>query len=221
MSNINFDDTEFCDKIEQVIKFAKGRIPTSVWEMAVISGIHVSADEVRPIVLDESVWPDTDVTVYEYVRFLKSGWDLILNSLGSANTVVFMQTIMHSIVRNEDFGNLRTTEYRQAGLSYVPPMPDAYKINDDIMRLELIDNPALRAVACMCYIIRTAPFRCGNRRVALLICNKILIENGVGILSFRTKDNLDKFIKLMNEYYETDRPKELFSFVISDCIEQI
>ena len=69
----------------------------------------------------------------------------------------------------------------------------------------------------MLWIMRTQIFRDGNKRVATIMANKVLIENGKGILSIPVK--LDGVFKTMLvEYYETNEMDKLKSWLYENCI---
>ena len=55
-----------------------------------------------------------------------------------------------------------------------------------------------KAVALMLWIMRTQPFKDGNKRVATLAANKILIEDGKGLLQVPVETILE-FKKLLIE----------------------
>ena len=52
----------------------------------------------------------------------------------------------------------------------------------------------------------------------MLIGNKIMIENGQGILSVIQKD-IKEFYKLLVSYYETNQNSELKQFLYDNCID--
>ena len=60
-------------------------------------------------------------------------------------------------------------------------IPDEAMLYDSINTLEKIDDIELKALKYFCFIARTQMFLDGNKRVAQLIANKVLISGGVGI----------------------------------------
>lgn len=58
----------------------------------------------------------------------------------------------------------------------------------------------------------------GNKRIAQLMVNKILIENGVGILSIPIEKS-KIFLELLVDYYENDNAEQLCKFLHYNCIE--
>lgn len=68
--------------------------------------------------------------------------------------------------------------------------------------------------------MRNQIFKDGNKRVATIIANKILIENGCGIISVPVE--LDgKFKNMLVNYYETNDMLELKQWLYDNCIDGV
>lgn len=85
------------------------------------------------------------------------------------------------------YGNekVRKLDVSIGGTTWKPNIPDEVTLYESINTIEKIKDPELKALKYFCFIARTQMFLDGNKRVAQLIANKVLIENGVGI--FRIK----------------------------------
>ena len=59
----------------------------------------------------------------------------------------------------------------------------------------------------------------GNKRVAQLIANKILIENDIGIFQIDIED-LETFKGLLLEFYESDDDTKIISFMQQHCVKR-
>ena len=60
----------------------------------------------------------------------------------------------------------------------------------------------------------------GNKRVAMLFANKIMIENGVGII--KVPDNkLEEFNILLSNFYSTNDNCRIKQFIYDNCIDGI
>lgn len=68
--------------------------------------------------------------------------------------------------------------------------------------------------------MRTQMFYDGNKRTAQLLANRILIENGAGVLSIHVEDQ-EAFIKKLVKYYETDDEEDVSFFIYDRCIEGV
>lgn len=90
---------------------------------------------------------------------------------------------------------------------------------DLLMQEDAVDHfEALDAALEMfCYITRTQMFLDGNKRVAQLMCNKIMMENDIGILSI-PYDEIDQFKEKLVDYYETNDTDLLKDFLRERCL---
>lgn len=68
--------------------------------------------------------------------------------------------------------------------------------------------------------MRSQLFFDGNKRTAMLLANKILIENGLGILAVAQKDRMEFFTKIIH-FYETNDARDIKLFCQKKCIETI
>ena len=68
--------------------------------------------------------------------------------------------------------------------------------------------------------MRSQLFWDGNKRTSTIVANKIMIENGAGII--RVPDNkLEEFNKLLTEYYNTNNMEQISQFIYKNCIDRI
>lgn len=76
-----------------------------------------------------------------------------------------------------------------------------------------------RALDLMLYLTKSQLFYDGNKRIAMLAANKLLIQHGCGVLSV-SQDRLEKFFTLLVSYYEDDaRAEELKEFLYNECLD--
>ena len=60
----------------------------------------------------------------------------------------------------------------------------------------------------------------GNKRVAILFANKIMIDNGCGIISI-SNENQPLFIEKLHKYYKTNDMSDLNEWIYDNCIDGI
>ena len=72
----------------------------------------------------------------------------------------------------------------------------------------------------MCYLMRTQFFNDGNKRTSMLFANKILIENGKGIISVSVDQDVEFGNKIL-EFYETNDNTKLKKFIYDECLDGI
>ena len=68
-----------------------------------------------------------------------------------------------------------------------------------------------------CFVARTQMFLDGNKRVAQLMCNKIMMQSDVGIFSV-PYDEIDRFKELLVDYYETNNSEKIKTFFREKCL---
>lgn len=60
----------------------------------------------------------------------------------------------------------------------------------------------------------------GNKRVAQLIANKVLIQNDIGIFQIPI-EKLEDFKMLLIEFYETNNDGKIIDFMKTYCIKRV
>lgn len=72
----------------------------------------------------------------------------------------------------------------------------------------------------MLYGMRTQLFWDGNKRTSTLCANKIMIENGAGIIKVPDR-KLEEFNTLLTEFYNTNNKVKIEKFIYDNCIDGI
>ena len=70
----------------------------------------------------------------------------------------------------------------------------------------------------MLWVMRRQMFIDGNKRVAMLFANKIMIDNGCGIISISQNIQSVFFEKLI-KFYETGNNSDLKQWIYDNCME--
>ena len=106
------------------------------------------------------------------------------------------------------------------GTDYVPEIPSIENVENRIKEILQIENPTERAIEYMLYGMRSQLFWDGNKRTSNICANKIMIENGVGII--KVPDNkLEEFNILLSNFYSTDDNCRIKQFIYDNCIDGI
>ena len=72
----------------------------------------------------------------------------------------------------------------------------------------------------MLYGMRSQLFWDGNKRTSTICANKIMIENGAGII--KVPDNkLEEFNYLLSEFYTNNDRTKIKQFIYDNCIDGI
>lgn len=116
------------------------------------------------------------------------------------------------------WGTLRTGSVGISGTDYRPPIPNK---EDILLKINEIKNNSLsiteRAIRIMLYLMRSQIFWDGNKRTSMIIANKIMIENGKGIITIK-EEYIGQFNKLLSDYYTTGNSDLIIKFIYDNCI---
>lgn len=74
------------------------------------------------------------------------------------------------------------------------------------------------AIEIMLWIMRRQMFSDGNKRVAMLFANKIMIDNGCGIITI-SQENQPTFLEKLTEFYETGYNTDLKQWIYETSID--
>lgn len=99
-------------------------------------------------------------------------------------------------------------------------LPNEETVIKQLKQFNEIECFTERAIAIMCYLMRTQFFSDGNKRTAMLFANKIMIQNGKGIISIPIEED-KHFGEELIKYYETDNMDNLKFFIYDKCIDGI
>ena len=65
--------------------------------------------------------------------------------------------------------------------------------------------------------MRSQVFWDGNKRTSMIVANKIMIENGCGIITIK-EEFINEFNNLLTKYYNTGNMTEIEYFIYNKCI---
>ena len=97
---------------------------------------------------------------------------------------------------------------------------DENKISRDLSELSKIPNPMDMALEMFLFCARGQFFYDGNKRLATLMTNKIMIQNGLGIFSVPIKFH-SQFYQLLVSFYESKNKLPIKQFLYDNCISGV
>lgn len=205
---------------KQNIFLAKRNIVDYIWKSANLEGIGVTYPDTQAIYNGMSVSGYT-IEDINAVNDLKHAWEFLLEHINEEINLTFIKKV-HMLLGKYTIinaGVLRHEEVRIGGTDWIPEMPDEEKVSCEILKLaDSQISPLDKALDMTLYLMRLQLFYDGNKRIAMLIGNKIMIENGQGILSVAQKD-IKEFYSLLLEYYETGNKSDIKQFLYDNCID--
>ena len=72
----------------------------------------------------------------------------------------------------------------------------------------------------MLYGMRSQLFWDGNKRTSNICANKIMIQNGAGIIKV-PENKIEQFNVLLTDFYNTNEKEKIKKFIFENCIDGI
>ena len=208
---------------EQNIFIAKRNIVDYIWKSANLEGINVTYLETQAI-YDGGVVNGLTVDNIIAINNLKYAWQFILendNLNYDFNLLIYLHKLTcDKLVLNQYLGKLRTTPVNIGGTNWKPQFPIESQIIEELKMLlkQSQKTKTEIAIEVMLWIMRRQMFIDGNKRVGMLFANKIMIDNGCGIITISQKDQPVFFEKLI-KYYETGENTDLKEWIYNTSID--
>lgn len=197
---------------------AKKVLVSSIYNSAKLEGINTTYPDTKTI-LDGANVPSLRLDEINCILNLRDAWNFVLSNIDEAITLDFICKVNSFVSRNEslEWGVLRTGKVGINGVDYIPDIPNEAKIIADIKNIMEEKNITRRSLVLMLYLMRTQVFWDGNKRTSMIVANKIMIENGCGVITIK-EEYFKEFNSLLTEYYNTNKMESLLKFLYNNCI---
>lgn len=202
----------------ECIELVKRNIVDCIYSSARIEGIAVTFPDTQEIYEGRSVSGLTIDDVNK-INNLKHAWQFIFDTIDYPIDLLYLRQL-NQIVNTalmSDAGKIRGYDVQIGGTSWRPEIPDVEKIKADLDTIMKTGCVTERAIKTMLYVMRAQIFSDGNKRVAQLAANQILIQNGKGFLKI-PEEKSSQFFSLLIHYYETNDETEITDFLIQTSI---
>lgn len=206
---------------EQNIFLAKRNLVDNIYSNARLEGLNITFPQTKTI-LDGINVAELKIDDIQCVLNLRDAWKFVINNIDLDFDLEFICKVNELVARNESlaWGQLRNGKVEITGTSYISEIPNKEKIKSDISRILNIKNVTERAIEYMLYGMRNQLFWDGNKRTSTICANKIMIQNGNGII--KIPDNkLQEFTILLSEFYTTNDNEKIKKFIFDNCIDGI
>ena len=214
-------ENKFRLTVEENIFVAKRNIVDYIWKSAKLEGINVTFPQTYAIIEKAKV---TGVDVEDILKItnLKHAWQTVFDTINEPLTLDDICRIHADVARDEAlmWGKLRTGTVYISGTEYVPPIPTRESANAILKEAQAIHSPTERAIVIMFRLMKAQLFWDGNKRTSMLAANKLMIQNGCGIISV-PNERLEKFNEILCDYYTNDTLDNAVNFVYDECIDGI
>ena len=211
-------ENKFNLTLEQNIFLAKRNIVDNVYANARMEGINVTFPQTQTILEGVNV-PNLKLDEIQVILNLRDAWNYVINNIREKLDLEFVCKVNEFVARNEslEWGKLRNGKVTISGTDYIPEIPEKEKVEEEISRILNIENATERAIEYMLFGMKSQLFWDGNKRTSTIVANKIMIENGTGIIKV-SDENLEEFNKLLSEFYTTNKKKKIKDFLYNKCI---
>ena len=207
--------------LEQNIFLAKRNLVDNIYANARMEGLNITFPETKTILEGVNV-PNLKIDEIQCILNLRDAWKYLINNIHADFNLDFICKINELVARNESiaWGVLRQGVVQISGTEYIPEIPDEEDVKKQINIILQIENATERAIEYMLYGMRSQLFWDGNKRTSTICANKIMIENGCGII--KVPDNkLKDFTILLSEFYSTNSKEKIKQFLFDNCIDGI
>ena len=210
---------------EQNVFVAKRNIVDYIWKSANLEGIGVTYPETQAI-YDGGIVNGLTVDNIIAICNLKNAWQFILENKDinyNFNVLCHIHKLVADrLVLEQDLGKIKTTPVNIGGTKWQPQFPIESQIIEELNSLLNQEDKSKTEIAIevMLYIMRRQMFIVGNKRVAMLFANRIMIDNGCGIISI-AQEYQPTFYEKLIKYYETNDMNDLKKWIYDHCIDGI
>lgn len=160
------------------------------------------------------------------INNLKYAWQWILENdeiMYDYNALCYIHKLVaDKLVLENDLGTIRKSPVNIGGTKWQPQFPIESQIKEE---LEIWLNQPEKAqteiaIEVMLYVMRRQMFIDGNKRISILFANKIMIDNGCGVITI-AQENQETFYEKLIQYYESGNMADLKQWIYDNCIDGI
>lgn len=199
------------------ISLGKRQLVDSIWKSAGIEGLGTTFPNTEKILANLPVETRRDEVLF--IVNMKRAWYFLFDSVECPNDLMFLRELNKICMEDIMYGagTVRSIPVTIGGTSWIPDVPQEDLIINKLHEIDSMQDKLESALELFCFIARTQMFLDGNKRVAQLMCNKILMQYDIGIFSV-PYDEIDTFKELLVSFYESNDSTELKTFFKSKCL---
>lgn len=213
-------ENKFSISLEENIFLAKRNIIDNIYKSARLEGIAVTFPQTEAIYNGASAG-NLKVDDIVTINNLKHAWNFLFDTIDYPNVdFAYICKINKIIGANliHQSGYIRKFDVAIGGTTWKPKMPHKEEILEELNEIHKINNATQKAITLMLYLMRRQVFIDGNKRTAILCANRVLIENGAGLVNIPV-ELINEFKEKLIKYYETNEILDIMDFVYKNCID--
>ena len=207
---------------EENIFLAKRNLIDNIYKSARLEGIAVTFPQTEAVFNGVNV---SSLSVGDVVAInnLKHAWQFVFDTMEYPQTDFAFVCEVNRIIGAGLYNNagfLRGMPVSIGGTTWRPDLPVKVDIINDISEINKAENATKKAIDLMLYIMRKQMFLDGNKRTAMICANRVLIENGAGLINIDV-EQIEEFKTKLIGYYETNQKEEIQDFLFEKCLNGI
>lgn len=197
---------------------AKNTLALNIYNSARLEGINTTYSDTQTILEGVNV-PTLKLDEINCILNLRDAWNYTLTNIDAEVNLDFICKVNSFVSRNEslEWGVLRNGKVGINGVDYIPEIPNEKDIINNIENILKEKSTTLKSINLMLYLMRSQVFWDGNKRTSIIVANKILIQNGCGIITVK-EEYIGEFNTLLTEYYNTGNKDKITKFLYDKCI---
>ena len=203
---------------QQNLFLAKNTLALNIYNSARLEGINTTYPDTQTILEGVNV-PTLKLDEINCILNLRDAWNYTLANIDADINLDFICKVNSFVSRNEslEWGVLRNGKVGINGVDYIPEIPNEKDIINNIENILKEKSTTLKSINLMLYLMRSQVFWDGNKRTSMIVANKILIQNGCGIITVK-EEYIGEFNTLLTEYYNTGNKDKITKFLYDKCI---
>ena len=203
---------------QQNLFLAKKVLVSNIYNSARLEGINTTYPDTQTILEGVNV-PTLKLDEINCILNLRDAWNYTLTNIDAEVNLDFICKVNSFVSRNEslEWGVLRNGKVGINGVDYIPEIPNEKDIINNIENILKEKSTTLKSINLMLYLMRSQVFWDGNKRTSIIVANKILIQNGCGIITVK-EEYIGEFNTLLTEYYNTGNKDKITKFLYDKCI---
>lgn len=222
LAECGYTKSELSADVMLNLDFARANLKQNIYDQAVLEGVATSFPQTEEII-DNGIVNGMTATDIQKILNLKHAWEFILDEdVLQAKTDYPLLSHIAKLV-NEGFfsdgGRIRSIPVTIGGCRYVPPIPLAYDIKNELETILSSDcDFIIKAIRLCLYCMRTQIFIDGNKRASVIFANHFLVSHGAGMLII-PENMVPDFKKKLVRFYESGNDADILNFMLAYCIK--
>lgn len=208
--------------VEENVFWAKRNLVDYIWKGANLEGIAITFPETRTLFEGVSVQGKSLPDMNRILQ-IKHGWQYLLATLEEELTVAYIKKLYLELGKTIllSGSSFHMDGGKKTACRYSSPMA-VQDENVEVSLKQILCSESdwtEKALDLMLSLVKQKLFYDGNKQIAMMTANKVLISHGCGILTI-AQDQLESFFLLLAAYDEEEEKKEeLKLFLYNQCLD--